>query len=196
MIGKKNMTLLFIGFVLIVVPMLFFILHVLLGKANPPLPQTQITIQSSTADTASTSVSSVQASSLVVAGENAQLGTTTMKIDGATFTVEIASTTLQKANGLSFRKALDDGQGMLFLFGSGSVQSFWMKDMHFSLDIIWINGTRIVGISHDVPAPASGTALWNLKLYSSPENTDKVLEVPAGTTAKFNIKVGDTVKIE
>jgi uncharacterized membrane protein (UPF0127 family) len=44
-----------------------------------------------------------------------------------------------------------------------------------------------------MPQPVA--ALWNLKIYSSPSGVDKVLEVSAGTVAKYNIKVGDAVAI-
>jgi uncharacterized membrane protein (UPF0127 family) len=84
---------------------------------------------------------------------------------------------------------------MLFLFGAGSVQTFWMFGMNFPLDMIWISGTTVAGFAQDVPAPASGTALWSLPVYTSPANVDKVLEVNAGTVAKYNIKVGDMVTI-
>jgi len=61
--------------------------------------------------------------------------------------------------------------------------------------MIWISGTTVDGFAQNVPAPASGAQLWQLPVYSSPDNTDKVLEVNAGTVAKYNIKVGDAVTI-
>jgi len=127
--------------------------------------------------------------------------TSTVGIENATFDVEVASTMIQQANGLSYRASLAPNDGMLFLFSSSSVQNFWMKDMNFALDMIWIGpaasgtGSQVVGFAQDVPAPAPGTALWSLTIYSSPGNTNKVLEVNAGTVAKYNIKVGDPVEI-
>ena len=146
--------------------------RVFFGTANAPLPQTTVTVQSSTAP-----------------------GVNQLSIDGALFNVEIASTTLEQARGLSFRPSLGAQSGMLFLFGTSSMQSFWMKDMHFPLDMIWINGVTVAGFTQNVPAPASGTALWNLSVYHSPASVDKVLEVNAGTVAQYNIKIGDTVNI-
>jgi uncharacterized membrane protein (UPF0127 family) len=118
-----------------------------------------------------------------------------LSINNATFDIEIASTTLEQTRGLSFRPSLGANDGMLFIFGAGGVQSFWMKDMNFPLDMIWISGTTVVGFAQNVPAPASSTALWSLPVYTSPNNTDKVLEVNAGTVAKYNIRVGDAVRI-
>jgi len=109
------------------------------------------------------------------------------------FDVEMATTMAEQACGLSGRKGLSDNQGMLFVFGSGSTQTFWMKDMTFALDMIWISGNQVIGVTQNVPPPASGALLWQLKLYSSPPDTDTVLEVNAGTVVRDNIQVGDAV---
>lgn len=153
--------------------------YLFFGRANAPLPQASVSIASSTA----------------VPGENPPLPGEPLSIDGATFTAEIASTSLEQTRGLSFRPSLGANDGMLFVFATGSVQSFWMKDMNFPLDMIWISGTTVVGFAQNVPAPAPGTPLWNLPVYVSPGDTDKVLEVNAGTVAKYNIRVGDAVTI-
>lgn len=195
MLGTKKMIMVFIAVVLIVI-VIALVWHMFFGRANAPLPRTQVTVSTSTANAEATSSATETAlPSPIVAGENGQLATTSLNIDNVTFDVELASTMMQQANGLSYRPSLGTDQGMLFIFGSGSVQTFWMKSMNFPLDMIWISGTTVVGFAQDVPAPAPGTPLWNLKVYSSPVNTDKVLEVNAGTVAKYNIKVGDTVAI-
>jgi len=173
--------------------------YLFFGRANSPLPQTSVSIQSagqgSLAAANAAGATSSAASSTVVPGENPPLANEQLNIDNAIFTVEIASTSLEQTRGLSFRPSLGANDGMLFIFTIGSVQSFWMKDMNFPLDMIWISGNTIVGFAQNVPAPASGTALLNLPVYLSPGNTDKVLEVNAGTVAKYNIRVGDSVTI-
>ena len=174
--------------------------HLFFGRPNPPLRQTSVTIQQSSTAPATGSTTISVATGTTAATDTAIHDTSTpgpdqIAIDGAVFNVEIASTTLEQTRGLSYRPSLGAQDGMLFIFGAGSVQTFWMKDMHFPLDMIWISGTKIVGFAQDVPAPAPGTPLWSLPIYSSPPNTDKVLEVNAGTVAKYNIKVGDAVKI-
>lgn len=123
---------------------------------------------------------------------NPPLPTDTLRIGNAVFTVELATTTLQQARGLSFRTELAQDRGMLFLFGSGGIQNFWMKDMNFPLDIIWISGDKVAGFVTDAK-PEPGVSLLNLPIYTSPDKVDKVLEVDAGTVAKDGIQVGDTV---
>jgi uncharacterized membrane protein (UPF0127 family) len=185
--------------------------YLFFGKPNPPLPRADISIASSSSSSTTGSAvgvasSSVLTSSVVaptapavttplVDGENPPLAEEQLGIDGAAFNVEIASTMLEQARGLSFRPSLGENDGMLFLLGMGSMQTFWMQSMNFSLDMIWVSGTTVVGFAQDVPAPAPGTQPWQLPLYSSPGNTDKVLEVNAGTVARYSIKVGDTLTI-
>ncbi len=134
---------------------------------------------------------------------NPPLAKNEVRIAGATFAVEIASTTMEKARGLSFRAGLEADHGMLFLFSAPSIQSFWMKDMNFPIDMIWIGagkngdgkgGYEVLGFAQNAE-PQPGAPLWGLTIYNSPDGTDKVLEVNAGTVAKDNIKVGDAVQI-
>jgi uncharacterized membrane protein (UPF0127 family) len=167
--------------------------YLFFGRANSPLPQTSVSIRS--ANQSSSPVTNVAApSSTIVSGENPPLAEEQLNIDGATFNVEIASTVLEQTRGLSFRPSLGANDGMLFIFGAGSVQSFWMKDMNFPLDIIWISGNTVVGFAENAPAEPGILAPISSTVYS-PANTDKVLEVNAGTVAQYNIKVGDTVTI-
>jgi uncharacterized membrane protein (UPF0127 family) len=212
MLSKKKMITLFVGFALILIAIGFAGWYFLFGRANPPLSQTQVTIVHNTSATVATSSGVVVASSSITAPPivatqtatsinstsvdvaNSQLPTESLSIDSANFTVEVASTMIEQARGLSYRTSLGENAGMLFVFSSGTVQSFWMKDMNFPLDMIWISGNTVVGFAQD--APAEPNVAFPSQIFSSPNNTDKVLEVNAGTVAKYNIKVGDTVMIK
>jgi len=107
------------------------------------------------------------------------------------FAVEMATTSVEQARGLSFRTSLAEGTGMLFTFNPG-IQNFWMKDMNFPIDIIWIASGKVVGSAENA-APEPGTPLWGLRVYTSPDGVDRVLEVNAGTVARDGIKVGNVV---
>ncbi len=165
------------------------------GRANPPLPRVNVSIQSVSSSSGADSSNTIDSDAADNNGENPLLETEPLGIDGVTFSVEVASTTIEQTRGLSFRPSLGVDDGMLFVFGKGSVQTFWMKDMNFPLDMIWISGNTIAGVTTDIPAPASGTQPWDLTIYTSPLNVDKVLEVNSGTVAEYHIKVGDTVNI-
>ncbi len=117
-----------------------------------------------------------------------------LKIDGQTLMVEVATTPAQRQQGLSDRSEMADNQGMLFDFGSNpSSTPFWMKDMKFDLDFIWITDGKVVGITAN--AFASQLPDNNLPLYYPPEPINQILEVNAGWAKKNNIAVGDDAQL-
>jgi hypothetical protein len=110
--------------------------------------------------------------------------------------IEVSDTIASRQLGLSYRESLDPNSGMLFVFDSYNIKYFWMKDMKFPLDIIWIKDDTIVDISKDVPPPKDGVSLNQLPTYSPKEKVNYALEVNAGFADKNKIKVGDKVKID
>lgn len=90
--------------------------------------------------------------------------------------VEIMTSPRDWEKGLSGRDTLPPDTGMLFRFPRDHVPIFWMKDMKFPIDIIWINDNFIVDIVKNVPVPQDA----NLPTYSPHKPVDTVLEVPAG----------------
>jgi len=102
----------------------------------------------------------------------------------------IADTPAKQVQGLSYQKDLGRDEGMLFIFSQKQNLTFWMKDMNFPLDIIWINDNKIIKIDKNLsPEGESPTRAYNSKI---PVNY--VLEVNAGYSDAHNIKVGDEVK--
>src|SRR5690349_12410618 len=69
--------------------------------------------------------------------------------------LELAITDSEKEKGLGFRDQLDKNSGMLFVYQTKGQYGYWMKGMRFPLDFIWIDGNRIVDLSHNIPAPAN-----------------------------------------
>jgi uncharacterized membrane protein (UPF0127 family) len=120
--------------------------------------------------------------------------TTIVTINGRPVPVELAATTAEHAQGLSDRDNLAPGSGMLFVFAETKPTSFWMRNMRFNLDIVWIRDGKIVGIERNAPKPAPGTAPEDLPLYESGEAVSHVLEVNAGEAAEW--AVGDAVEIK
>lgn len=103
----------------------------------------------------------------------------TIHIQDQALKVELAQTPEALTQGLSGRESIGS-DGMLFILPSPQVAQFWMKDMRFDLDFIWIGQAKILGITPDVPRPSITQTARDLPLYSSPPNTEMVLEVPAG----------------
>lgn len=118
-----------------------------------------------------------------------------VQINGVLLKVEMADTQSKRSKGLGGREAMASDEGMLFIFPDIQRRSFWMKDLQFPLDLIWIRGEIIVDIFHNVQPPLPGQEDDSLPIYQSNQEIDKVLEVTGGTAKRLNVKVGDSVKI-
>lgn len=110
------------------------------------------------------------------------------------YTVEVADTDAKRTQGLSGKLSLPVGTGMLFIFPTKAQYGFWMPNMHFAIDIIWIDGDKIVHIEENVPPSQPGQT--QLPTYRPAQPADKVLELNAGEVAKYSFKVGQKIKAE
>ncbi len=119
-----------------------------------------------------------------------QLSTSRLRLGAAAVTVEIAATPAQQAQGLSGRTHLADTAGMLFPFIPQAVPKFWMQDMRFPLDLIWINHDRVLAITPNL-SPATYP-----QTFSPPSAVTAVLEVNAGFAHQHGIKPGTGAVIE
>lgn len=118
---------------------------------------------------------------------------TTATIGNHTFTLSIARSQKEKETGLSETKLLSEDQGMIFIFDKSDYYSFWMKNMKFPIDIIYINNDAIVTIIKNAQTVKPQD---NPTVYSSTQPADKVLEIQAGLSEKYKFKEGDSVKYE
>lgn len=104
--------------------------------------------------------------------------------------VSILKTREDRARGLSGKEVLPPDEGMVFAFEADGPQSFWMKDMLFPLDIIFLNSElRIVRIFRDV-RPDSYPAT-----VDSPNDTRYALEVTSGFAAKNDLALGAQMRL-
>lgn len=114
-----------------------------------------------------------------------------LAINNKHWCVEVARSEEKKNLGLSDRQNLAPKSGMLFLFDSPAVPLFWMKEMRFNLDFVWILDNEVVDVTRNVPYPNSQVDGENLPRYTPKTKVNFVLEAPQGDAA--DIKVGDTV---
>jgi uncharacterized membrane protein (UPF0127 family) len=78
---------------------------------------------------------------------------------------------------------------MYFIFDSPRIISMWMKNTKFGLDMIFIDkNDKIVNI-------VKNTKPFSKEIISSQFLSDKVLEINANLCKKYNIKIGDYVKL-
>jgi len=118
---------------------------------------------------------------------------TKVRITDQTFNAQVARTDTEKQIGLSETEVLGENDGMLFVFDEPDFYSFWMKDMKFPIDIIYINGDKITTIIKNA-SPSSSAE--NLVIYQPKEKSDKVFEINAGLADQLNLKEGMTINIE
>lgn len=119
------------------------------------------------------------------------LKTPTANINNHAFKLELAKTQQEKAIGLSKKEMLEKNAGMLFLFEKPDYYSFWMKDMKFPIDIIFIKKYHIVTIHKNVLPPINPND--RLPTFSPKEPADTVLEINAGLSEEYKFKEGDMV---
>ncbi len=113
----------------------------------------------------------------------------------ATYPVDLAVTPAERQQGLSGRETMDQGTGMLFIFEQEQPLTFWMKDMRFPLDILWIDGQcRLIEVAADVPTPPPNAENAEIPRAYSPAPAHYVLELNAGEGARAGLSPGDTVE--
>ena len=108
------------------------------------------------------------------------------------FEVEVVTSEVGQFRGLSGRDSLASNRGMLFVFASNGYYAFWMKDMKFSLDIIWIskNGSIVDVMKNALPCTAD-----NCTSIFPDVNASYVLELNAGVFDKSGMKLGEKFEI-
>lgn len=113
-------------------------------------------------------------------------------IDGIDIPVELATTDDERRMGLSGRSSLDADKGLLFVFETPGIYQFWMPDMNFPIDILWIEDGKVV----DVDEQVSNIFDQKKPSYYSPSAPVRyVLEVNAGFVREHDISIGDPVDL-
>ncbi len=108
-------------------------------------------------------------------------------------TVEAVSKQVDMDRGLMYRTSLEQNKGMLFVFTRDDKYKFWMKNMHFNLDILWISfDGHIVFIGRNIPA----CAIDPCPVYTPDKEARYVLELNGGYTTSHHWKVGDNLDLK
>ena len=127
----------------------------------------------------------------VIAQEQKQNQTALVTVGGVNLITSLSTTPDAQSKGLAIRDSLNENEGMLFIFETPQKYSFWMKDMKFPIDVIWINQDgKIVHIEKNLPPCVF---LLPCPSYAPKDDSLYVLEVVSNFTNKFNINVGDPV---
>lgn len=114
-----------------------------------------------------------------------------LQVGDTSLTVEAVTSLESITKGLGERQEIGS-DGMLFFLPDRRIATFWMKGMSFDLDMVWIDGNKVVGVTANVPVH---TVNLNFPTYASPSEVTQVLELPAGDAQKRGIKAGDQVLV-
>jgi hypothetical protein len=115
-----------------------------------------------------------------------------VEIGGQSVKVDLAVTGAEQAQGLSGRESLSPDEGMLFIFSKPGKYAFWMKDMNFPIDMIWITPDMKIDYIKKNALPN----LYPETYGPGKDDADAkyVLEVSTGFSDKNNLKIGDSIK--
>lgn len=110
---------------------------------------------------------------------------------GLTIPVSIADTPAAREQGLSGTTTLPANAGKLFIFDTPGNYGFWMKDMNYGLDFVWIDSAmKVIAVTPNV------TADTYPQIFYPPQPVQYVLEVNAGFSSKNNLTVGQQLLLK
>ncbi len=110
-------------------------------------------------------------------------------------TAAVADTTATRRTGLSETACLPPDRGMLFVYDSPGSHNFWMIDMSFGIDIVYLDPEGVITSIHHAEAPAADESGTEEK-HQYPGEGQYVLEVNKGWTTERGVEAGDIVEFD
>ena len=118
----------------------------------------------------------------------ASAGEPWVELQGQRYVVEIADDDAERARGLMFRDAMEEGRGMLFIHEAQEPLAYWMKNTRIPLDILYFDDARrLVSQRRGVPPCSLGDGCPN---YPSGAPARYVLELNAGQAERLGLQDG------
>lgn len=113
------------------------------------------------------------------------------RLGGEAFDVMVARTEAEQTLGLGGLSGLKPNEAMIFPYASDDSYGFWMKDMLFSIDIVWLDkNSKIVWIEKNI-SPNTYPSIYFPRVPAR-----SVLELSAGTASRLGIAVGSVLEID
>lgn len=109
-----------------------------------------------------------------------------------TIAIELAATNESRRQGLSGRASLAPDTGLVLWWPEPELVGIWMPDMNFAIDVVFVRGDRVVAVYADAqPCKPAGYC----PTFGPETPVDYVLEVPAGSAARWGLKAGDAITL-
>lgn len=112
--------------------------------------------------------------------------------DGQRVFLEAAKSERDKIRGLAKRDHLLPNTGMVFFYESNIEQAFWMKNVRFPLDIIFLKDGTVTKIYKNKQPCDTDIC----KVYPSKGIVNQVIEVPGGFCSKHKIKKKSIIRVK
>jgi uncharacterized membrane protein (UPF0127 family) len=107
--------------------------------------------------------------------------------------IEGAKTPEEREKGLSDREELAQNKGMFFIFEKEGIYPFWMKNMNFPLDIVWLDkDNKVVYLVENVKPCDAGAC----QIIYPDQKAQYILEINAGEAGKIGLKEGSIVEFK
>jgi uncharacterized membrane protein (UPF0127 family) len=129
-----------------------------------------------------------------VTSEDGSYAQVNITVNDQVLIANISANPEQRTAGLSSKDALAQNEAMLFVFDNEAAHRFWMKDMKFPIDIIWINSDKIVVDIEHTLQPCNLGVLCST--YEPDDDSLYVLETVSGFAQKYGIVEGTPVDFE
>lgn len=108
--------------------------------------------------------------------------------DGTVLKTSLSDTMIERSKGLSICDTLSDSQAMLFVFNRSDTHSFWMKGMHFPIDIFWLDEHKQIVFIHENAQPKE----YQQGISYTPDLPARyVLETVAGFAKEHQMSIGN-----
>ena len=115
-------------------------------------------------------------------------------VNGMVLVADISATNEQRTKGLSVKDALAENEAMLFVFDNEAEHTFWMQNMKFPIDIIWINSNKtVVHIERNLQPCGYGLLC---PTYKPSQDSLYVLETVGGFAEKHDVVQGTQIQFE
>lgn len=109
--------------------------------------------------------------------------------------IEIAETNNERARGLMDRSSMEDGNGMLFIFGDDEVRkhTFYMKNTRIPLDIMYFSAdSTLINIARNAQPGADSEMSPGGTVAAAKEDSKFVVEINGGLSEKLGMVEGET----
>ncbi|MFT6399114.1 MAG: uncharacterized membrane protein (UPF0127 family) [Bradymonadia bacterium] len=112
------------------------------------------------------------------------------RLESTRYYLEVADDAHELMRGLMHRFSMVENMGMIFIFDTDSLRSFWMRNTYLALDMVFVTSEGVVDSFVENAEPRTDTP----RRSAGPARF--VIELNAGEVARMGLEAGSTVVLE